>query len=157
MCITTSEQHLCYIFGANPAKCHALSDHQTRDNVNEKTMSPSVKTHSFTRSSHNVFVCCQNIRVSLNYSQIRARDSSAYPAVSTQSHLLMRKSLRLDVCSDVYVTTVHDRALLSGLLFGKECSPAMAPPASWSACTRCVTSQNISQTHCLFWHISPVR
>lgn len=96
----------------------------------QKTKSPSVKTRSFTRSSHIVFVCCQNISVSLNYSQIGAQDSSAYPSISTQSHLLMCKSLRLGVWSEVYVTTVHNRALLTCLLFGKECSPAMAPSTS---------------------------
>lgn len=107
-----------------------LSDHQTRHKVNKNTPSPPPLKPSFARSSHNVFACCQNIRVSLNYSQIRARDSSAYPAVSTQSHLLMRRSLRLGVYSEVDVTTVHDRALLTGLFFGKEFSPAMAPTAS---------------------------
>lgn len=50
-------------------------------------------------------------KVSLNYSQIRAWDSSAYPSVSTQGDLLMCKSLRPDVRSEVCVTTIHDKAL----------------------------------------------
>lgn len=69
-----------------------------------------------------MFVCCQNIRVPLNYSQIRVQDKSAYPSVSTQSHLLMCKSLSLGIRSEVYATTVHHRALFTGLFFGKECS-----------------------------------
>lgn len=67
-----------------------------------------------------MFVCCQNIRVSLNYSQIRVQDKSAYPSVSTRSHLLTCKSLRLGIRSEVYATTVHHRALFTGLPFGKE-------------------------------------
>lgn len=96
----------------------------------QKPKFSSVKTCSFVRSSHIVLVYCQNIRVSLNYSQIRARDSCAYPSVSTQSHRLRYKSLGLGVCSEVYATTVHDRTLLTGFLCGKVCSPAMAPSTS---------------------------
>lgn len=70
-----------------------------------------------------MFVCCQNIRVSLNYSQIRVQDKSAYPSVSTQSHLLMCKSLRLGIRSEVYATTVHHRAVFYRPPFWKRMQP----------------------------------
>lgn len=139
-----------------------LSDHQTRHNLNKKNKFPSVKSRSFTRNSHIMFVCFQNIRVSLNYSQIRARDSSAYPSVSTQSHLLMCKSLRLGVCSEVYVMTVHDRALLTGLLFGKECSPATAPSTRLHTMSRLYALCEVTECHSdslftLAYYIRPYR
>lgn len=109
-----------------------------------------------------MFVCFQNIRVSLNYSQIRARDSSAYPSVSTQSHLLMCKSLRLGVCSEVYVMTVHDRALLTGLLFGKECGPATAPSTRLHTISRLYALCEVTECHSdslftLAYYIRPYR